>query len=513
MWIAITASNIGTWMNEVGVTWMMANLVPSNLMIALIQTATTLPFLFLSYPAGALADIYNRRKILLSLHVWMLISATALTLLTFHELTTEWWLLILTFALATGNAMMRPAFSACIPAFVPPDQLHKAVTLNSLSTNASKAIGPAVGGLIIAVSGPYVVFAINAISFVIITLILFLRFPKTVGIPSLLPPEGFIQALRGGLNYTLHDRELRTVLIRCIVFFVFASAFWSLMPALLIRNFHASAQTYGTLMALTGVGSVIGAVIMPWLYRRWSRNQLFGLTSGLYGCGLLLLADAQTLWAVGLIATLLGLAWMTSFSALMIACQLTVPDWVRARALAILMLSYGISATPGSALWGYLADSQLGITGSLTIAGAGALTTLLLGKWLPLSRQDRDHTPSEHWQAPPNNDIDHVEGPVTVTRKYQIDKSQRLVFQQLMNRISAVRRRNGAVSWQLQEKQQGNYTETIVIANWLDYLRHRERLTIDDRQLEDEIIQLSKEKQPPRTEYTVANHRWSHPNH
>lgn len=512
MWIAITASNIGTWMNEVGVTWMMANLVSSNLMIALIQTATTLPFLFLSYPAGALADIYNRRKILLALHVWMLISATVLTLLTYRELTTEWWLLILTFALATGNAMMRPAFSACIPAFVPPDQLHKAVTLNSLSTNASKAIGPAIGGLVIAFSGPYVVFAINAISFVVITLILYVRFPKNIGTPSLLPPERFTQALRGGLTYALHDHELRTVLVRCIVFFVFASAFWSLMPALLIRNFHASAQTYGILMALTGIGSVVGAVIMPRMYARWSRNSLFGFTSGLYGCGLILLAGAQTLWTVGLVAALLGLAWMTSFSALMIACQLTVPDWVRARALAVLMLCYGISATPGSVLWGFLADSRLGISGSLAISGAGALLTVMLGKWLPLGNRSRDHTPSPHWLTPPNTEIDHLEGPVTVTRKYQIEESDREQFQQLMTRTNAVHRRNGAVSWHLLEHQQGHYTETIVIANWLDYLRHRERMTLDDRRLEEQITKLSIGQQPPVTEYTVANHRWSHAN-
>ena len=396
---------------------------------------------------------------------------------------------------------------------MPADELHKAITLNSLSTNASKAIGPAIGGLVIALSGPYVVFAINAVSFVIITLILYLRFPKNIGTPSPLPPEHFTQALRGGLTYTLHDQVLRTVLIRCIVFFIFASAFWSLMPALLIRNFHASAQTYGILMALTGVGSVIGAVIMPRLYRRWSRNKLFGFTSGLYGCGLILLAGAQTLWAVGLIAALLGLAWMTSFSALMIACQLTVPDWVRARALAILMLSYGISATPGSALWGYLADSKLGIAGSMAIAGTGALLTIILGKWLPLSSQSRDHTPSPHWQMPPNTDIEHLAGPVTVTRKYQVDEPQQPVFRELMARIRAVRRRNGAISWQLSEYIQGNYTETIVIADWLDYLRHRERMTIDDRQLEEQIIKLSKDQQPPLTEYSVANHRWLHTNH
>ncbi len=504
LWIAITASNIGTWMNEVGVTWMMASLAASNLMIALIQTSTTLPFLLLSYPAGTLADIFNRRKMLLALHLWMLLSATVLTLLTYQQLTTEWWLLILTFALATGNAMMRPAFSACIPAFVPKNELHNAITLNSLSTNASKAIGPAAGGFIIAFSGPYAVFAINAVSFVIITIVLYLRFPKTVGVQSTLPPERFSRALKGGITYTIHDPDLRIVLARCVVFFVFASAFWSLMPALLIRNFEASAQTYGALMALTGVGSVTGAIVMPRLYRRWPRNKLFGITSALYGCGLILLSGATTLWAISLIAMLVGFAWITTFSALIVACQLTVPDWVRARALAVFMLAYGASAAPSSAMWGYLAD-ELGIATSLAAAGLGALATVLLSKHLPLNNTDRDHTPSEHWQPITGGQFRHTDGPVTVAREYHIEKQHRAAFLQLINQVRAVRKRNGAQAWSLQDDGATTYTEIIVIDNWLDYLRHRERMTVDDRALEDQITKLNKNQQPPLMKYRVAH--------
>ena len=512
MWIAITASNIGTWMNEVGVTWMMASLAASNLMLALIQTATTLPFLFLSYPAGAFADIFNRRKILLSLHVWMLLSASVLTVLTYQDLTTEWWLLILTFALATGNAMMRPAFSASIPSFVPKHELHSAITLNSLSTNASKAVGPAIGGLIISFSGPYVVFAINAISFVIITIILFVRFPSTIGIPSQLPAERFGQAMRSGIVYLVHDRDLRVVLLRCMVFFVFASAFWSLIPALLIRNFNATAQTYGIVMALTGIGSVVGAIYMPRLYKRWPRNTLFGVTSGVYGVSLILLAATSELWQVCLIAVLMGSAWIITFSALIVSCQLSVPDWVRARALAIVMVAYGLAAAPGSALWGYLAD-QMDLSTSLAMAGCGALATVLLGRWLPLNNRDRDHTPSQHWQAPPQHEIPHTEGPVTVSREYQIDVSQRSSFLRLMDRVRAVRKRNGALSWQLLESHPGVYIENIVITNWLDYLRQRERLTVEDRQLEEQIAQLNNGKNPPLTTHSVAQHQWSHTGH
>ena len=490
MWVAITASNIGTWMNEVGVTWVMATLAPSNVMIALIQTATTLPFLLLSYPAGAFADTFDRRRMLLVLHVWMLISAATLTLLSAAELTTEWWLLILTFALATGNAMMRPAFSASIPAFVPRGELHKAVTLNSLSTNASKAIGPALGGLMIAMSGPHFVFALNALSFVVITLVLYFRYPEGIGKRSHLPPERFTIALRGGLVYTAHDPQLRIVLIRCVVFFFFASAFWALMPALLIRQFDASAKTYGISMALTGLGSVAGAMMLPHLYGRWSRNRMFTFTSGLFGIGLLLLARAKHLDFVWLMAVWLGFAWITSFSVLIVTCQLTVPDWVRARALAVLMLAYGASATPGSALWGYLSD-HIGIASSITLAGLGALMTVLLGSRLALEHHDRDHTPMDPSPALPNSVSDPGEGPLTLTRRYDIKPCDTEAFHNLLARVRQLRMRNGARNWKVRETESGCFEEEVLIDDWWDYLRHRERMSLDDQQLELALRKLN----------------------
>ncbi len=490
MWVAITASNVGTWMNEVGVTWMMATLAPSNVMIALIQTATTLPFLLLSYPAGAFADTFSRRRMLLVLHVWMLVSATTLTVLALAELTTEWWLLILTFALATGNAMMRPAFSASIPGFVPRSELHNAVTLNSLSTNASKAIGPAAGGLIIALSGAHLVFALNAVSFVVITLILYFHYPKRHGTQSRLPPERFTKALKGGLSYTAHDPQLRVVLIRCVVFFFFASAFWALMPALLIRGFNASAETYGTIMALTGLGAVGGAMLMPRLYRRWSRNRLFTATSGLFGIGLLLLTGADTLWTVCMMAVWLGFAWITSFSVLIVTCQLTVPDWVRARALAVLMLAYGASATPGSALWGYLSD-DIGIASSLALAGLGALLTMILGPLLPLEHRDRDHTSADPSPTLPDNISDPTEGPLTLVRQYQIKAADTQTFYSLLPQIRRLRKRNGARAWRIIETSPGYFEEEILIDDWWDYLRHRQRMSADAQQLERALRKLN----------------------
>ena len=209
------------------------------------------------------------------------------------------------------------------------------------------------------------------------------------------------------------------------------------------------------------------------------------------------------MWAVGLIAVLLGFAWITSFSVLIVTCQLTVPDWVRARAIAILMLTFGISAAPASAVWGYLAD-QWGISTSIALAGLGTLVTMVFGYWLPLGGQIRDPTPSDQLDTLPKHDIDHSDGPVTVTRQYNIEQINRGNFHGLMVQIKAVRKRNGALSWRLNEDTPGHYSEVVVIEDWLDYLRQRERMSVDDHRLEEQLALLNHDQEPPLMTHAIA---------
>ncbi len=209
MWIATLASNVGTWMHDIGVGWLMTSLWPSSVMVALVQTATTLPIFLLAMPAGALSDIIDRRRFLLVVQVWMALVASVLGILTLTGVTTAWTLVVLTFALGMGTAMMLPAWAAVTPELVPRDQLQSAIALNSLGINVARAIGPALAGVVVSFAGTGAVFILNVISYfgVIYVLSRWQREPT----PSKLPSERFIGAMRAGLRFARNAPELQAV--------------------------------------------------------------------------------------------------------------------------------------------------------------------------------------------------------------------------------------------------------------------------------------------------------------
>lgn len=506
MWLGMTVSNLGTWMNEVGVTWMMASLAPSNLMVALIQTATTLPFFLLAYPAGVMGDICNRRTVLITLHVWLLASAVALTLMTVREITTEWWLLLLTFCLGAGNAMMRPSWTANIPSFAPRGELANAITLNSLSTNLSKAAGPAIGGLLVASAGPVAVFALNALSFLFVLGTLIRRHPRAFHVDTQLPPETFSAALRGGLRYTRHDPELRAVLVRCAASFVFISVFWSMLPVIVLREMGSAPHTYGLLVGTTGIGSLIGANLVPLLLRRLTRNQVFGAATMIFALALLAIAFTRGYALLALLGLVVGICWIMLFSSLVVASQTTAPPWVMARVLALVMLVYGGSVAAGSALWGWLSD-VFSVQASIGVAVAGMLLSLSLGRRYPIPQEGhRDLRTSD--QAPqlwPNSlATDLHRGPVQVTLDYPLRADNLAAMEQLLQRLRRIRLRAGAHDWEYSRLggEPNRLRESFWVASWLAYLRLQERLTAEDRKVEAELARLAGE--PPRASYLVA---------
>jgi MFS family permease len=513
MWLGMTVSNIGTWMNEVGVTWLMASMAPSNLMVALIQTATTLPFFLLSYPAGVMGDICNRRTVLIALHVWLLISAVALTVLAHLEMTTEWWLLLLTFCLGAGNAMMRPSWSANIPTFVPRTELSNAITLNSLSTNISKAAGPTIAGLLLAAAGPVAVFALNTASFVFVLGTLVFRHPRAFHVQTQLPAESFATALRAGLRYTRNDPELVALLMRCIGCFLFISVFWSMLPVIVVREMGAGPQTYGLLVGGTGIGSLIGANLMPYLLRRATRNQVFGGASFVLGMALLALAWARNYWLLGALTLVVGICWIMLFSSIVVASQSTAPGWVMARVLALVMLVYGGSVAIGSALWGYLSDA-FSVRTSIVIAVAGLLASVLLGKRYPIAQEGHRDLSRRPAGPPPayTAGLALERGPVMVTLDYQIDPARRETVLDQLAGMRMIRQRSGAYFWEIFDAPDRPDTvrETFLVESWLEYLRHRERLTGNDHAAEQKLLELT--GSPPRERHFVASReRVRHP--
>src|SRR5437773_5312537 len=372
LWIASLVSNIGTWMQNVSAAWAMTSLSPSPLMVALVQSATSLPVFLVGLPAGAVADIVDRRRLLLVTQCWMLVAAGLLAVLTFVGLMTATTLLALTFALGVGVAMNAPTWQAITSELVPPSELTRAVTLNALPVNIGGAVGPALGGVLVAASGPALVFALNALSFLgVLAVVYRWRRPPT---SSVLPAERVFGAIRAGLRYARHAPPLAAVLVRTGLFILCASAFWAVLPVIARAELGATAVGYGVLLACVGLGATIGAVLLPRLRRRLSSDGLTGLATVVFA--LVSVLTASWRWLPGLWGVMVigGLAWIAMMASLNAAAQTTVPSWVRARALGVYLVVFQGGLGLGSALWGVVAE-RIGTQPALALAGG----TLVIG--------------------------------------------------------------------------------------------------------------------------------------
>ncbi len=503
LWIATIVSNVGTWMHDVGASWLMTSLSTDPLMVALVQAATTLPMFLFALPGGALADIVDRRRLLLVAQVWSLLSAAALAALTLAGLTDASVLLALTFSLATAAALNAPAFQSIVPELVPASSLSQAVALNSLGVNISRAIGPALGGVIVAASGPAAVFLLNAVSVLGVAVVLW-RWRRTPS-PSPLPTERFIGALRAGGRYVRQSPELRTVLVRSVAFFLFASASWALLPVIARRDMGLGAAEYGGLLGFMGGGAILGAVLLPRLRRRVSANALtVAATVGFAGVALAL-SMVSDYWMACAVMAVAGLAWITMLSALNVAAQMSAPGWVKARALAVYMVVFQGAMTAGSTLWGILA-AQTDLRTALLVAAAGQLLGAGVAFVRPLGGDARlDLTPSLHWPAP-EGEVSHDRGPVMVTVEYRVDPSRVAEFSRAMQALRRVRRRDGALSWGLYEDSAspGLMLETFVLESWLEHLRQHERVTHTDHALQDEVARFHLGPGKPVVRHLVA---------
>lgn len=356
-------------MHEVGAGWLMVTLDPSPLMVALVQASTVLPIFFLSLPAGTLADIFDRRAYLLATQAWMLACATVLTLITFAGWVGPWSLLGLTFALAAGAAMMTPAWAASVPELVPTEELPAAIALNSMGVNVARAIGPAIAGVLIAVTGPSVAFLANAISFVgvIVVLAQWKRAPRAREHTR----ERFLEAVRSGIQYVKGARQLQCVMMRSLGFFVLATATWSLLP-LVAAATGGGSSAYGLMLGSIGAGAVAAALVMPRLRAALTRDWLVRSGTLVYAGAMLVGSVADTLYALIPAMLLTGAAWLSIVSTFHVSAQTAVVSWVRARALSIYLIVYSVGMTAGSVLWGVVA-ARYGIHTALAIASVGAV--------------------------------------------------------------------------------------------------------------------------------------------
>jgi MFS family permease len=373
VWIAALASNVGTWMQTVGASWLMTTLSVSPLMVALVQTASSLPNFLVSLPAGAVADMVDRRRMLLVTQTWMLLAAAVLSAMSYAGWVGPWWLLALTFALGLGSAANGPAWQAMIPELVPHEDLPSAVALNSVQFNIARAIGPALAGIVLAATSSGTVFLINAISFLGVIVVLWRQAAEPRDHRPR-PSGRFHELLHEGLRFVMQSHNLQSVLIRQGGFVIAASALWSLLPVVASRELHGSALAYGILLGSLGAGAVVGAALLAPLRMRHSSDLVAGCGTVLFAIGTLGLAMLRSFWPLALAMLAGGIAWMTTMSTFNVFAQTTSPTWVKARALAMYLLTFQASLAIGSTIWGAVAE-RLGVRGSLLLSAA----VLILG--------------------------------------------------------------------------------------------------------------------------------------
>ncbi len=505
IWISSMVSFVGTWMHEVGAGWLMTSLAPSPLMVSLVQTAGTAPMLLLALPAGALADVVDRRRLLLGTQLWMLAAAASLGALTTTGHTSATVLLVMTFCLGVGNAFNGPAWQALTPDLVPRPEVPSAVSLGSIAVNLARAVGPALGGLIVGRWGPGGAFFFNAGSFLAVVVVLasWKRPPRA----SLVPAERVAGAMRAGVRYARNAPALRAVLARTGLFVACASATWGLMPLVARHKLGLDASGYGLLLGALGLGAVSGAAALPWVGSKLSVEGRIALGTFAFAVSAVALGSSRQPVIVGLAMAVAGGGWLTTMATFNVVTQTSVPGWIRARAMALYMLVFQGGLALGAAAWGALAE-RVGLDDTLLAAAAGLLAGVILGRRVAVEEAgERDFEPSRLWPAPtPAAPLDHDRGPVLVTIEYRIDPRQADEFREAAEEMGAIRRRDGAYAWGLfgDVADPARQMEAFVVESWIEHVRQHDRMTFADREVQAKLRAFHVASEPPVVHHLVS---------
>ncbi len=421
-----------------------------------------------------------------------------------------WTLVAATFAIGIGSALHAPAWQASVPELVPREDLGAAVALGSVGVNLARAVGPALGGLIVAASSPAAAFLLNAASFAGVIVVLH-RWERPRR-ETVLPAERLWGAVRAGLRYVRHAPELQAVLVRTAAFGAFASAVWALLPLVARRELGLGPLGYGALLGCLGAGAVGGAAVLPRVRRRLSPDALVGLATLAIAGLLVALALVRDVRALGACMAAGGVAWIAVLSTLGIAAQTALPGWVRARGLSAQLLVFMGSLAGGSLAFGALAG-RFGVPAALEAAAVGlvlGLATALhwrLGAAIgPGGGPAFDFTPSLHLPAPPPlPDAARDAGPVLITVEYRVAPERAAEFAALMRELSRVRRRDGAIRWDLFQDAADaeRHVEVFLCESWLEHLRQHERVTVADRELEERVRALHVGPEEPRVSHLL----------
>lgn len=481
LWLGGAVVNLAIWMQTVGAAWIMTTLSSSATLVSLVQTAMTLPVFLFALPGGVIADRLDRRHWLIITQCLMLFAALALSILAWTAHLEAYGLLAFTFVLGTGSALGMSAWMVTMVGVLPRDQVPAAVSLNGIAINATRALGPALAGALIAYWNTTSVFVVIAVCMFAVMLFLFRLAPAP---PERdLPPETLVGGMRSGLRYIRHSPVLFSALCQVLVFTSSASALWALMPLVAKQELGMDAGGYGLLMAFLGAGAVLSALNLPRLYRRLSLRRLIGCGVIAFSAATLAAALSHNRYVVCAMMLLAGFGWMAVNATISTVVQTCAANWVRARVASVYVLTLMGAMAAGGVVWGALAEF-VGLQQSLLLAAGLLITGLLLTRkgQFELGRE-ADFTLAPLTEKPlPSSPVAHADGPVSVEIVYEVTAAQRDDFVATVYAVGKARRRNGAQNWRLYREmaEPHVYVERFIVQSWLDYLRQHQRVTQAD---------------------------------
>lgn len=498
LWVANVVSSVGTAMQTVGATWLLVQGGASPGLVAGLQAAGSLPLFLAGLPAGVLADIVDRRRLLIVANAWMAAAAAALAVAAWTGATSPALLLAATFAIGLGAAFAAPAFQAIVPEIAAGPLLAPGVALNSVGVNIARTVGPALGGLAVAAVGAPSTFAVNAASTLAVVAALYAwRRPAE---DRRLPPEHFAGATRASLRYARHAPGVRRILAQAAIYFLFASAPWAMLPMVAAQRLHLAADGYGVLLGALGAGAVGGALLLGRLMARIGRSGVLLLgsaVSGIAGTALALVTDEALALAV---VAAFGAGWIASLTVLNVGVQGAVAGWVRARMLALYVVVYFGSFAIGSMAWGRVAD-VVGIPTTLVAAGLlGTVSTAALAALGRKAGTAPDLTPATTATPTLIVDPDDDPGAVLVSLEYTVAAGDAAAFAEALDDLRESRLRTGALAWRhwTHDDDPELHTESYVVESWTEHLRQTLRRTAADEAIEKRVTELAKVTTGPR---------------
>ncbi len=498
IWLASLLSNLGILIQGVGAAWAMTQMASSADKVALVQTALMLPIMLIAMPAGAIADMHDRRIVAMISLAIALTGATTLTVLTWLNLLQPNLLLALCFVVGSGMALFGPAWQSSVSEQVPSETLPAAVALNGISYNIARSFGPAIGGVVVAALGAVAAFALNAVLYLPLLVVLFLW--NRIHEPSRLPREKLNRAIVSGVRYITNSPPIKIVLLRTFVTGLIGGSIMALMPLVARDLLHGGAQTYGIILGAFGMGAVVGALNIGEIRKRMSGEAAIRACTLSMGGAIAAIGLSREPVLTSAALVIAGSVWMLAVALFNIGVQLSAPRWVAGRSLAAFQASISGGIAIGSWGWGHVTDSYGVETALLTAAGLMLLSPLL-GLFLPMPRIGaRDEDAEDLVDPEVKLMLTGRMGPLVVEIEYRVDQDNARAFHNVMQDVQLSRQRNGAYGWSIARDiaDPELWTERYHCPTWFDYLRQRNRSTQTERALHQEAMAFHMGPDPVR---------------